>query len=140
MVTENNNKGFADRLNEKLDEAGAPSWDKGRQQWVADFFKKEFKISAIGVRKWMIGEGMPDTKKLDVIAVKLKTSVNYLLSGNDNGVKEAVPRYKADRLDLHADLDSLQPDQVDEFRLLWEYIKFRKTRKVTAEKRERKRS
>ena len=91
MVTDNKNKGFAARLNEKLDAAGAPDWDSGRQKWVASFFKDKFKISEIGARKWMMGEGMPDTKKLDAIADKLHTNVNYLLSGNDDA-KQATPQ------------------------------------------------
>jgi hypothetical protein len=142
MVTDNKKlQGFADRLNEKLDEAGAPGWDKGRQKWAADFFKKEFKISEIGIRKWMMAEGMPDTKKLDVIATKLKTTVNYLLSGKeDTEVKETEPKYTEDREDLHKDLEQLQPEQLHEVRLLLDFVMFRKSKNVTAMKKERRKT
>jgi hypothetical protein len=109
MVTDNKIKSFAERLNKKLDAAGAPDWANGRQRWVAAFFKKEFKISEIGVRKWMMAEGMPDTKKLDAIATLLDTSVNYLLSGDDNSVKEPQPKYRPDRKDIHELIDRLPP-------------------------------
>lgn len=68
---------FSARLNEALDDAGFPPKGEGRQYAAA----KAFKVSQIAARKWLEGESIPHTKRLDGIAAKLGTTVEWLLSG-----------------------------------------------------------
>lgn len=68
---------FTQRLNEACDLADIPV--RGR----AAYFQKKlpFKVSIAGIRKWLVGEAVPDTKKLADIAELLGTTVEYLLGG-----------------------------------------------------------
>lgn len=89
MVTEA--QVFSARFNEALDDYGAPPFSRGRQTYVG----KLFKVSPIAARKWMTGEGMPDTKKLPEICLKLHCSVDWLLGMTD--VKQAQPAVNDDQ-------------------------------------------
>ncbi len=80
MVTnekERERKQFAARLNLALDEFGVPPKGKGRQTVVA----KMFDVSQKGARKWLEGEGMPDTTKIPEIARRLGVRADWLLTG-----------------------------------------------------------
>jgi transcriptional regulator with XRE-family HTH domain len=118
MVTENKNKGFADRFNEKLNEAGAPDWSEGRQQWVAT----KFGVSTTAARKWMMAEGMPRTDKLQDMARKLNTTFEYLISGNGDAVRESGPIYRSDRQDIHQLIDRLPPRLLTKARAALEFF------------------
>lgn len=46
---------------------------------------RSFGISNVSVSEWERGLGKPDQEKLPVLARKLKTTVNYLLTGREDG-------------------------------------------------------
>ncbi|MCD9523746.1 MULTISPECIES: LexA family protein [Photobacterium] len=71
-------KEFAERLNSICERNKIPV--RGRAGYLKD--NLPFKISVVGVRKWLIGESIPDTKKLADIAILLGSSVEELISGN----------------------------------------------------------
>ncbi|MCC4862138.1 S24 family peptidase [Vibrio splendidus] len=70
---------FTDRLNKACDLAGIPK--RGRATYLQS--RLPFKISLVGVRKWLVGESIPNTKKLADIAGLLGTTVESLLDSND---------------------------------------------------------
>lgn len=70
-------KNFAFRLNQALDQAGIPPKGKGRQLKLASLFE----VTQEGARKWLEGEGFPDTKRILEIATKLNVNAQWLLSG-----------------------------------------------------------
>ncbi|PSU90894.1 Cro/Cl family transcriptional regulator [Photobacterium kishitanii] len=82
-------KEFADRLNSICDRNGIPV--RGRAGYLKE--RLPFTISLVGVRKWLIGESIPDTKKLADIAILLDSTVEELISGNqgDNTTPSVTP-------------------------------------------------
>jgi len=58
---------FAARLNQALDEIGIPPKNEGRQKAAAELFE----LSQKGVRKWLEGEGLPETHKVPGIVAKI---------------------------------------------------------------------
>ncbi|MDK9757658.1 Cro/Cl family transcriptional regulator [Vibrio sp. D173a] len=66
---------FTLRLNDACDQAGIPQ--RGRSAYLQKVLP--FKISTAGIRKWLVGEAVPDTKKLSDIASLLEVSVEHLL-------------------------------------------------------------
>lgn len=70
-------KSFSDRLNRACDDAGIPV--RGRAGYIQERLTK--KVSLVGVRKWLIGESIPDTKRLPEIAEIVHSSVEQLLGG-----------------------------------------------------------
>ena len=66
---------FTLRLNEACNQAGIPQ--RGRSAYLQKILP--FKISTAGIRKWLVGEAVPDTKKLSDIASLLEVSVEHLL-------------------------------------------------------------
>ncbi|ODA29888.1 Cro/Cl family transcriptional regulator [Veronia pacifica] len=86
---------FASRLNAAFNAVGAPS--KGRAPYIAK--RLPYSISVVAIRKWLVGDAIPDTKKLADIAALAGTSVEYLLghqsSGNEASVPGAQPAFAA---------------------------------------------
>lgn len=62
---------FTKNLHLALDMLGAPK--KGRQAYLANIME----ITQNGVRKWLEGEGMPNTSRLSILADKLGVSVEW---------------------------------------------------------------
>lgn len=65
---------FAKRLNKVLDSHGYPSIMARRFTKLAD----ELAVSPAGVRKWLVGIGMPSSAMLKTIAEKLAVSLDWL--------------------------------------------------------------
>ncbi|MEC8568415.1 MAG: transcriptional regulator, partial [Pseudomonadota bacterium] len=66
---------FARRLNEAMDAKEYPK--RGR----AKILSTEFKISDKGAGKWLNGEAIPETSKIQLLASFLDTTSEYLLYG-----------------------------------------------------------
>lgn len=79
-------QGFADRLNEALDNMNAPK--RGRAQFLIRLLP--FKISVNGVKKWLTGEAFPETDKVQIISDVLKVESVWLLWGE--GEKAGLAR------------------------------------------------
>ncbi|WED23055.1 S24 family peptidase [Vibrio sp. JC009] len=80
----NNKKTFADRLNEACTNAGIPV--RGRAQYIQD--RLSVKISRVAVRKWLVGDAIPETKRLGEIADIVHSSVEELLGSEVNTSKK----------------------------------------------------
>ncbi|MGS1071690.1 helix-turn-helix domain-containing protein [Burkholderia glumae] len=79
MVTIDERQAFSDRLNLVLDEEGYPPKGSGRQNRLA----KEWDLSQKGVRKWLEGEGVPETTRLVEMAKRYGVSFEWLATGRD---------------------------------------------------------
>ncbi|MBK1699766.1 hypothetical protein CKO22_02215 [Thiococcus pfennigii] len=77
MVTTDERKAFAARLNEALDDFDAPPKGSGRQTYLAELFG----VSQKGARKWLEAEGMPSLKRIPAIARELNVRSSWLISG-----------------------------------------------------------
>ncbi len=77
MVPHDPKEEFARRLNAALDAAGVPPKGRGRQVTVA----KMFGVSQKGARKWLVGEALPTTKRIALIAKRLGVRGEWLLTG-----------------------------------------------------------
>lgn len=71
----NNLVDFARRLNEILDDIGVPQ--RGRLVTLA----RRFHVTHPSAKKWLDGQGYPDTDRLIELAVWGKTSLDWLLTG-----------------------------------------------------------
>jgi hypothetical protein len=67
---------FAERFSRALDYAGVPS---GRQRRM--IVARMFKVSGEAVRKWLAGESIPNTKRIQKMAEKLGVRGEWLLTG-----------------------------------------------------------
>lgn len=76
MVADDVLQGFKTRLAEAFDDAQVAS---GRARLTA--VAKRYDVSRESARKWLKGEGLPDTKRLVEIADDLNRHVQYLLDG-----------------------------------------------------------
>lgn len=77
---------FAQRLRQALDHAGIPD-DRQRRGWVA----KTFGVSVETARKWLVGESIPATKRIPLIAERLGVRGEWLLTGQGPMLEE--PRH-----------------------------------------------
>ena len=77
-----NLKSFSDRLNKACDKAGIPV--RGRAGYIQE--RLSTKVSLVGVRKWLVGESIPDTKRLPEIALIVGSTVEELLGGQPSNV------------------------------------------------------
>lgn len=87
-------KTFADRLNDACTKAGIPV--RGRAKYIQDRLSDKLSITAI--RKWLVGEAMPETKRIGELAVIANTSVEALFADEVNGslggaAQEATSNY-----------------------------------------------
>ncbi|ENB2050586.1 Cro/Cl family transcriptional regulator [Vibrio fluvialis] len=80
--SDNNLKSFSDRLNKACDKANIPL--RGRARYLQE--RLSDKISLVGVRKWLVGESIPDTKRLPEIADIVNSTVEELLGGKPSNV------------------------------------------------------
>jgi SOS-response transcriptional repressor LexA len=90
---------FAERLNKACEEAGIKY--RGRATYIQSRMSE--KISLVGIRKWLIGEAIPTTKRLGELANIVQTSVEYLIGtddGSTNEVREKAPVYDSSQLAL----------------------------------------
>lgn len=76
---------FSKRLIAALDHARVPA-GRGRRTAMA----KMFGVSTESVRKWLMGESMPETKRLPEIAKRLGVNANWLLSGEGEMTGSAI--------------------------------------------------
>ncbi|QVN18942.1 helix-turn-helix domain-containing protein [Burkholderia pyrrocinia] len=79
MVTIDERQAFSDRLNLVLDEEGLPPKGSGRQNQLA----RDWGLSQKGVRKWLEGEGVPETTRLIEMAKRYNVSFEWLATGRD---------------------------------------------------------
>ncbi|ENH6337831.1 helix-turn-helix transcriptional regulator [Burkholderia vietnamiensis] len=79
MVTFDERQAFSDRLNLVLDEEGLPPKGSGRQNQLA----KDWGLSQKGVRKWLEGEGVPETTRLIEMAKRYGVSFEWLATGRN---------------------------------------------------------
>ncbi len=77
-----NLKSFSDRLNKACDKAGIPV--RGRAGYIQE--RLSTKVSLVGVRKWLVGESIPDTKRLPEIAQIVDSTVEELLGGQSSNI------------------------------------------------------
>ncbi|WP_414446838.1 helix-turn-helix domain-containing protein [Burkholderia sp. 22PA0099] len=77
MVTIDERQAFSDRLNLVLDDAGYPPKGSGRQNQLA----KDWGLSQKGVRKWLEGEGVPETTRLVEMSKRYGVSFEWLATG-----------------------------------------------------------
>jgi len=80
MVTNDERQAFSDRLNQVLDDQGYPPKGSGRQNRLA----KDWGLSQKGVRKWLEGEGVPETTRLIEMAKRYQVSFEWLATGRSN--------------------------------------------------------
>ena len=71
----NNLQSFAQRLNEILDDIGVPK--RGRLVTLA----RRFNVTHPSAKKWLDGNGYPDTDRLIELALWGNTSLDWLLTG-----------------------------------------------------------
>lgn len=81
---------FSKRLNEVLDEKNFPAKHEGRQTKAA----LRFGVTQKAARKWLEGEGLPKTSRINAIARELGVRAAWLLSGD--GPKYAGQLIEAD--------------------------------------------
>ncbi|WP_052262805.1 hypothetical protein [Chromobacterium violaceum] len=68
---------FAKRVNIVCDRLGIPPAGKNRQ----DILGKRYGVSQKAARKWLVGEGFPDTAISIRMAVDAKVSFDWLMTG-----------------------------------------------------------
>lgn len=71
---------FADRLNEACNSAGIPV--RGRAKYIQDRLSNKLSITAI--RKWLVGEALPETKRIGELAIIVNSTVEALFGGEEN--------------------------------------------------------
>lgn len=76
--------GFSDRLNRACDKAGIPV--RGRANYIQERLSR--KISLTSIRKWILGETVPDTKRIAEIASVIGTTTEELLNAPGGLVTE----------------------------------------------------
>lgn len=79
-------RAFAVRLNELCDDMGVPPKGQARQTLVG----KLFGVTQKGARRWLEGEGLPETKKCIQIATWGSVNFEWLMTGRGpKAMKEA---------------------------------------------------
>ncbi|MGD8109355.1 LexA family protein [Vibrio sp. TRT 17S01] len=73
-------KTFADKLNEACTRNGIPF--RGRAKYIQD--RLSSKISITAIRKWLVGDALPETKRIGELAVIVNASVEELLGDEVN--------------------------------------------------------
>jgi transcriptional regulator with XRE-family HTH domain len=74
MVTEDQKRAFADRLNEALDDIDFPAKGDGRQGALGE----RMSVSQKGARKWLEGEAIPTTTRIMELAQWLNVNFEWL--------------------------------------------------------------
>jgi len=77
-------KGFSIRLNDALSAIGWP--ERGRAAKIRE--RLPGSISEIAIRKWLVGEGYPETERVVMLAKIARVSVDYLLTGTPVSERE----------------------------------------------------
>lgn len=77
-------KGFSIRLNDALSAIGLPV--RGRTAKIRDLLPGS--ISEVAIRKWLVGEGYPETERVVMLAKIASVSVDYLLTGTPASERE----------------------------------------------------
>lgn len=83
---------FAKRLNKACDNANIPV--RGRSGFIQS--RLSDKVSLVAIRKWLVGESMPDTKRLGELALIVNSTVEELLGKDvlvELKVEEAIRGY-----------------------------------------------
>ena len=73
-------RGFAERLNIAMDQAGFDS--RGRATTLANIFD----VTTKGASKWLNGESIPEVTRVIIIAKFFDKSIQWLLTGDDTTV------------------------------------------------------
>ncbi|CAH8235465.1 LexA family protein [Vibrio aestuarianus] len=79
-------KTFADRLNIACNKAGIPM--RGRAGYIQDRLSK--KVSLVAIRKWLVDEAVPDTKRIPELAAIVGSTVEELLGGLGGELSQSV--------------------------------------------------
>ncbi|MGL4223854.1 MAG: LexA family protein [Vibrio sp.] len=87
--------GFDKRLNQACDEANIPS--RGRASYIQDRLSR--KVSLVAIRKWLIGEAVPDTKRMVELADIANTTIEFLL--NTAGSPPAITKVMEEPSDVY---------------------------------------
>ncbi|RDE60930.1 hypothetical protein [Aeromonas veronii] len=77
-------KGFSIRLNDALSAIGLPV--RGRTAKIRNLLPGS--ISEVAIRKWLVGEGYPETERVVMLAKIARVSVDYLLTGTPASERE----------------------------------------------------
>lgn len=104
--------GFAERLNEVLDDAQFPAKRFGRQTSLA----KEFGVSQRGVSNWLEGAALPRMAYLQGISLRFGCSIDWLFTGK--GVK-----YPGDESKITSEFSALSKSDQDIILTLMERLK-----------------
>ncbi|MCD8547132.1 MAG: S24 family peptidase [Aeromonadaceae bacterium] len=72
---------FAKRLNAALDELGWPV--RGRAPKLKSSLRDD--ISLVAIRKWLVGDGLPELKRMGELSKITGKTVQWLLTGSDQG-------------------------------------------------------
>ncbi len=77
--------GFSRRLHRALDKIGAPPRNRGRIDFLRRIYQHHSgdKLSGESLRRWLTGEAIPHTSRLEFLAPALDTSVEWLLTGRE---------------------------------------------------------
>lgn len=86
-----NKDGFAERLNHACDQAGIPV--RGRAGYIQERLSR--KVSLTAIRKWLIGEAVPDNYRIAEIAEIVNSTVDQLLNQPVYSMQEEVADYSA---------------------------------------------
>lgn len=70
---------FAKRLNQALTEIGWP--ERGRAPMLKRYLRDE--LSLVAIRKWLVGDGMPEMKRMGQLSQITGKTVQWLLTGED---------------------------------------------------------
>lgn len=97
---------FSERLNELLDSRGFPAKGKGRQVELG----KRYELTQKAVRKWVEGEGLPETVRLIQIARDFHCNFEWLAMGT--GPRDADPAHSTPEAELARRLESAPAETV----------------------------
>ena len=93
-------RAFSDRLNQLLDARGFAAKGKGRQVELA----KRYDLTQKGVRKWVEGEGLPETARMMQIARDLQCNFQWLAQGT--GPRDVDPSAYSPEMELLQRMES----------------------------------
>ena len=97
---------FSDRLNELLDARNFPAKGKGRQVELG----KRYSLTQKAVRKWVEGEGLPETVRLIQIARDFGCNFEWLATGV--GPRDADASSYGPLAELSRRIESAPPETV----------------------------
>ena len=85
-------KSFAERVSLISDRLGIPPAEKNRQEVLGN----RFGVSQKAAKKWLVGEGFPDTSITIKMAIEAKVSYDWLMTGRTP--MEVIDHLRAEEL------------------------------------------